>query len=144
MSLALVLPNAISQEFFIGFSQIPRNPLGFIAAWRCHYEIIEATLWSLNSTAAHRELSEGYFIPEHGKEIDQVAVSSLCQILLHYLIHTFPSAHRSGLVQRLGWRRPHLGTSFYLQLGGPITRKICPCPSLLCANISYISGSIAD
>ena len=67
--------NAISQEFIIGFSQIPRNPLGFIAAWRCHYEIIEATLWSLDSTAAPRELSEGYFIPEHDEEIDQVAVS---------------------------------------------------------------------
>lgn len=40
-----------------------------------HYETIEATLWSLDSTAAPREMSEGYFIPELDEEIDQVAVS---------------------------------------------------------------------
>jgi len=40
-----------------------------------HYETIEAILWSLDSTAAPRELSEGYFIPELDEEIDEVAVS---------------------------------------------------------------------
>jgi hypothetical protein len=40
-----------------------------------HYETIEAILWSLDSTAAPREMSEGYFIPELDEEIDDVAVS---------------------------------------------------------------------
>jgi hypothetical protein len=40
-----------------------------------HYETIEATLWSLDSTTAPREMSEGYFIPELDEEIEEVAVS---------------------------------------------------------------------
>lgn len=40
-----------------------------------HYDTIEAILWSLDSTAAPRELSEGYFIPELDEEIEEVAVS---------------------------------------------------------------------
>jgi len=40
-----------------------------------HYETIEAILWSLDSTAAPREMSGGYFIPELDEEIDEVAVS---------------------------------------------------------------------
>ena len=40
-----------------------------------HYETIEAILWSLDSTVAPREMSEGYFIPELDEEIDEVAIS---------------------------------------------------------------------
>ena len=40
-----------------------------------HYETIEAILWSLGSTTAPREMSEGYFIPELDEEIDEVSVS---------------------------------------------------------------------
>lgn len=40
-----------------------------------HYETIEAILWSLNSTTAPGEMSEGYFIPELDEEIDVIAVS---------------------------------------------------------------------
>lgn len=42
-----------------------------------HYETIEAILWSLDSTTAPKELSEGYFIPELDEEIDEVAVSPI-------------------------------------------------------------------
>ena len=40
-----------------------------------HYETIEATLWSLDSATAPKEMSEGYFIPELDEEIDQFAIS---------------------------------------------------------------------
>ena len=40
-----------------------------------HYKTIEATLWSLGSAAAPKELSEDYFIPELDDEIEELAVS---------------------------------------------------------------------
>jgi hypothetical protein len=64
-----------------------------------HYETIEATLWSLDSTTAPREMSEGYFIPELDEEIEEVAASPvfgqgiLCAIRF---IHPFPH-EKSGV-----------------------------------------------
>ena len=49
--------------------------LGLLLHGEAHFETIEATLWSLDSTAAPKELSEGYFIPELDEEIEEVAVS---------------------------------------------------------------------
>jgi len=49
--------------------------LDLLLRGEAHYETIEAILWSLDSTTAPRELSEGYFIPELDEEIDDVAVS---------------------------------------------------------------------
>jgi hypothetical protein len=49
--------------------------LELLLCGEAHYETIEATLWSLDSTMAPREMSEGYFIPELDEEIEEVAVS---------------------------------------------------------------------
>jgi hypothetical protein len=49
--------------------------LDLLLRGEAHYETIEATLWSLDSTTASREMSEGYFIPELDEEIEEVAVS---------------------------------------------------------------------
>jgi hypothetical protein len=49
--------------------------LNLLLRGEAHYETIEATLWSLDSTTAPREMSEGYFIPELDEEIEEVAVS---------------------------------------------------------------------
>ena len=50
--------------------------LDLLLRGEAHYETIEATLWSLDSTTAPREMSEGYFIPELDEEIEEVASSS--------------------------------------------------------------------
>jgi hypothetical protein len=51
--------------------------LDLLLRGEAHYETIEATLWSLDSTTAPREMSEGYFIPELDEEIEEVMVSPI-------------------------------------------------------------------
>jgi hypothetical protein len=64
--------NPIGKES-IGFAQLLITCLDLLLRREGHYETVEVTLWSLDSTTASRIMSDGYFIPGPDGEIDEIA-----------------------------------------------------------------------